>query len=256
MVNYRILSASILLSSGFVCAAPLRPIEQELLSACKDGNQETLWRAFQQKQPININVSDDEGHTPIYLASNSGHSSIVKVLLNAQAKVNVKTESGETPLMAAVSHGFAEIAQLLIDANAELNAKDKLGRTALMKAAERGDCAMIKLLLATKKEEKSNTDKQNFWQKAEKKFEKFYNKILDKKLDLDKKDVQGDTALMIAAFNGHEEAVKMLIEANAKVDTLSDHGKSMLKKITARHAKIAQMLVKAQENQQKADKKK
>lgn len=50
--------------------------------------------------------------------------------------------------MLAVSHGDANVVRMLLEAGAKVNAQDEDGSTALMCASEHGHFEIIKLLLA------------------------------------------------------------------------------------------------------------
>ena len=60
-----------------------------------------------------INIQDDEGDTPLYMACHLGHKDIVKMLLDKQADVNIQTVTGTTPLAVACYQGHEEISELL-----------------------------------------------------------------------------------------------------------------------------------------------
>ena len=78
---------------------------------------------------VNKSTTDEEGHTPLTLASLNGKVDAVGVLLEAGADVNKRTSDGETPLFLAlkltlcdseqVKQDMAKIAALLREAGAQ-----------------------------------------------------------------------------------------------------------------------------------------
>jgi uncharacterized protein len=86
--------------------------------------------------------------TPLSLACTTGDSSVIEVLLKAGADVNAATADGATPLMLAAASGSADAAKLLLDHGANVNAKEGAhGQTALMFAAAKNRTAAIEVLL-------------------------------------------------------------------------------------------------------------
>lgn len=61
----------------------------------------------------NLDVQDNQGKTPLYVAAYFGRQEIVEELLSAGAQVNLATGKGTTPLAIAVKKGHFEIAKML-----------------------------------------------------------------------------------------------------------------------------------------------
>ena len=75
-------------------------------------------------------------YTPLFLASKSGHSRVVDVLLRAGADPKRAATGGITSLMMAASSGEAESVRLLVEAGADVNAAEtERGQTPLIFAA-------------------------------------------------------------------------------------------------------------------------
>jgi ankyrin repeat protein len=89
------------------------------------------------------------GWTPLLVASQHGHPSVIATLLNAGADPNTPTTNGTTPLMLAAASGSAEALKLLLDKRVNVNAKESSrGETALMFAAAYNRLDAMKLLIA------------------------------------------------------------------------------------------------------------
>ena len=99
-------------------------------------------------------VKDRYGWTPLHSAAGSGHTDIVKLLLDAGADKDVKNENGYTPLHGAARYGHTDIVELLLDAGADMEVKVKRGWTPLHFAAFRGRTDIVKLLLDAGADEK------------------------------------------------------------------------------------------------------
>ena len=63
-------------------------------------------------------------------ANNHTGLSVIQSLLKAGAQLNITDENGQTPLMMAAKNGQTQIMDLLISAGADKNMKDKAGKTA------------------------------------------------------------------------------------------------------------------------------
>ena len=61
-----------------------------------------------------VNAKATDGATALYLASQNGHTGIVKSLLAAGADVNSKTRAGATALAIAKQRGHAEVVKVLL----------------------------------------------------------------------------------------------------------------------------------------------
>ncbi len=84
----------------------------------------------------NVNMTDDDGETPLMRAAEHGNLRAVDVLLKAGAHVNAKDEDGNTALMDAADKGHSDVVLRLIQSGADVNARDDEGETALSKAIE------------------------------------------------------------------------------------------------------------------------
>jgi ankyrin repeat protein len=121
----------------------------------------------------NSDVKDTYGRTPLWLAAESGHEAVVKLLLEKGAELEAKDYGdrtslwreakdygdqtslwreakdygGRTPLWLVAEHGHTAVVKLLLEKGAELEAKDHGRRTPLSRAAEEKHETMVKLLL-------------------------------------------------------------------------------------------------------------
>ena len=140
-------------------------------------------------QPIiglgaDINIRNDEGETPVMLASMMGHEVILASLLKAGAAINLVDVGGGGCLHMASGSGHIPCIALLLKNGVEVDLSDNTGTTALMMASSGGHKAAVSMLL----EAGASLDKQNG---------------------------QGMCALYSAVHGGHLDLVRMFLEAGS-----------------------------------------
>ena len=113
----------------------------------KDGNAETVQNLIEDG--ANIEIKDKKnGSTPLLWACQSGHTNVVKILLQNNANVFATSFCKKTSLHFASQSGNAEIVQILIDKGAHVDIKEKgNGQTPLLLACENGHINVVKALL-------------------------------------------------------------------------------------------------------------
>jgi ankyrin repeat protein len=103
-------------------------LNNSLILEAKAGNAEMVQYYVNQGADVNAKAPNHifrdkmtgPGCTALYLAANQGHAEVVKVLLEAGAKMNIGEPFGdETPLGAAIRKGHAEVVQILKEAGAK-----------------------------------------------------------------------------------------------------------------------------------------
>ncbi|CAG0908906.1 unnamed protein product, partial [Cyprideis torosa] len=92
-----------------------------------------------------VNVKDRRGQTPLFVATENNHHSVVEVLLAHGADSNVANKDKTSPLHKAEN---AKTARLLVEKGANIDCIDGKGRTALHLFCEWGRENVIKQLLS------------------------------------------------------------------------------------------------------------
>jgi len=220
-----------------------------------------------------VNAKDKYGRTPLYIANQQGHAEIVDLLrkyganeslhyaagagdiekvreLIAQhADVNQRDENGQTPLHRAVPMGHIDVAELLLNKGANINAKtqsDETGYTSLQLAADRGQLDMVKLLVAkgadvnTKRQKEGHKDRTAKSYALGRNYKEIVEFLYAHGADIPK--------IHLAAYRGHLETVKSLIEGGTEVDAKDDDGTPLHYAAMAGHEAIARFLIDATAN--------
>ena len=76
---------------------------------------------MRELEQLSMDIIDDDGATPLGLASRNGHVDVVKLLLNANANIEAADNIyGRTPLSWASRNGHVDVGNLLLNANANI----------------------------------------------------------------------------------------------------------------------------------------
>ena len=142
-----------------------------------------------------VNAKDNNGHTPLHLASFNSLNDIAAVLLIADAEVNARNNSGWTPLHWA---GSADMASRLIIAGANVNAKNSNEQTPLHVACYRGFSPSI------------------------------VEALLVAGANVNAKDNNGQTPLHLASNISDDSTVQVLLDAGADVNAMNNNGQTPL----------------------------
>lgn len=156
---------------------------QDALICAAEMGQDEILKILLRTGYVHVNETDCYGRRALSVAIEGGHKETLKLLLtraNDPVDVNVKDSDGRSPLMVAVT-GKAQgiVKDLLTMCKIDVNTKDDNEWTPLCWALSRGDKRMIALLLAADADRESTT-------------------------------IDGQTAAMLAAANGHEGLARIL----------------------------------------------
>lgn len=182
-------------------AACLRSIEEELQFGAMRGDMRRVTSAL--AAGANINVVDARGATPLMLATASVGADdvdIVNMLLQRRATSTSTDKNGWTALHHACRSGKTEVARLLTKAKCDLAQITADGKSTILLAVYEGKIGMVKNLLKHEACRRQMVDR---------------NKL-------------SCTALHFASQTGHSEVVKVLIDANAKVNAKDGDGRMPL----------------------------
>ena len=196
-----------------------------------------------------VNATDPDGTTALFLAAQNGHLEVVQALLAAKADVNAKTANGATALFIASAYGHLEVVRALLAANADVTVKRAGdGGTALFIAAQEGRLEVVKALLAAK----ADVDAKGIYgatpliQAAGLGHLEVVRALLAANADANAKPANGFTALMSASMSGHAAMVQALLAAKADVNAKAGNGFTALIQASQQgHLEVVQALLAA-----------
>ncbi|GFY72014.1 ankyrin repeat and KH domain-containing protein 1 [Trichonephila inaurata madagascariensis] len=172
--------------------------EKKLKGAKVKNHQDMNMKSQQEMHGTIPGIVCPEGNTPLMFACAAGHEDIVRILLDAGARVEDHNENGHTPLMEAASAGHVEVAKLLVERGASINThSNEFKESALTLACYKGHLEMVRFLLEAGADREHKTDEMH-------------------------------TALMEASMDGHVEVARLLLDSGAQVNMPADSFESPL----------------------------
>ena len=262
-------------------AEPLQTMEnspsesRELHRAAAAGDAESVKRLIDEN-PDEINSKDSHsGLAPLHEAARADHADVAQVLIAAGADPNDTTTHGnQTPLHLAAKVGAEEVCKILLEAGAGLWFEDEDDTTAIEVAIQEDNVELVKLfvdanvkwlsrprpyrfninylrspLLVALHSAASNNnteimkvllENRKIWlREVDTEFGGLYFEDI---LDGGGRSVN-NTALHLAAYNGHTGIAKLLVQAGAYVMTENrDHKTPIDLAYEQGHVNLAQML--------------
>jgi hypothetical protein len=102
----------------------------------------TISKALLEVQ-VDVNRRNHEGMNALMLASQRGHAEIVLLLIKAGAVMDEQTAQGSTALMLACKRGHEKCAEVLVSMGAEIYMRDRRFRTARDTALRRNHTSLL-----------------------------------------------------------------------------------------------------------------
>ena len=149
-----------------------------------------------------VNQATKDGRTPLIVASEEGHETLVEYLIKGGADCRAVTKAGKTALYNACERGHVNIASMLLEGGSDPSQQTCRKKIALYTAAEQGNVELVKVLLP-----------------------------FTKKADLFVETTYGTTPLFIATKSGSAEVKDLLVAFCSRGE------KPKRKKVTASLAK-------------------
>ena len=164
---------------------------------------------------IDPNIADKEhGMTALHVACVVGHLEVVDFLLSKGVHPDIGDNDGVTPLMVASYRGYYDIVKMLVSkCPSAVRSANSNGLTPLMYASVEGQVVIVQFLLMNGAQ--PNMADNNGWTALA--IATFYKQIeivkvlLEAGADPNIICKNGSSALMVASSNGHTEMVKLLL---------------------------------------------
>ncbi|XP_062849690.1 oxysterol-binding protein-related protein 2 [Trichomycterus rosablanca] len=168
----------------------------------------------------------NSGWTTLHLASYFGQKDIVEELLKTEVDLNGQNDEGDTALHLAALSGRKEVVLLLLryDASATL-----LNGSAQSPRDITEDDEVITMLEAAERREDRKMEERLLGATREGNMTDLAQLLSSNRPpDVNCKDSEGNTALLIAASRGHKECVDILLNSGANINAINKKGQSVL----------------------------
>jgi ankyrin repeat protein len=184
-----------------------------LLDAATRGDSSEVRAALRAGQAIN--QKNTKGQTALMIASSKGAADVVRLLLNEGATVDVRDNEGYTALGYAAFAGDANSVRQLLRAGANLSTRTNNGYTPLYFAAASGDVETVRAILSDQGYGRERALGFPLHGAAAYDRTEVIGYLIDEDFDVDERDQNGQTPVMVAARNNKPAAVRAFIQAEA-----------------------------------------
>ena len=152
--------------------------------------------------------------TPLHYASNQGHTSIVKSLLDAGVDINRQDQYGRSPIQLAAMYGHVATVRVMLSYGANVNVIDRWGKSPLDSAESRGYYKIAVLLLYDGATPNPNDSYLHalLCAAAAYGYSEVVLKLIRAGAEPQKKDEYGITPFQTAKQAGHEKTAQILLE--------------------------------------------
>jgi len=178
-----------------------------------------------------INVSNNQGLTPLHVAAKKGNLIVLKALLERGANVNKKAGSlTMTPIQLASFNDNAAITLFLIEKGAHIDTNDNQGRTALKIASKLGNNNVVKALLkgGAKINKMQNLSSTALIEAVSGQQLETVNLLILSGANINATDEKGNTPLIIAAYKGNQKILTTLLDNGADVSLANNENQTAL----------------------------
>ena len=195
-----------------------------LLTACKLNRSFILeWLI---ENGIDINEKDKEGRNALMIASQNGNLDIIEILIENNIRINERDYDNKNALIYATENGNLEVVQYLVKKKININVCSfSKSWNALFYAIDKNYNDMATYLIDNDIDMYGNNIKNRYSKNIvslayEKKNISLINYMIEKGINLDCKDYNGETELINACNNNYREMVIFFIEKSTDIKCL------------------------------------
>lgn len=174
-----------------------------LFKAVQSDSLEVVELLLRDKQKQTFFVTRAERQwldTPLHRAASAGRRGIAKSLLSCHAPIEAVQRDGHTPLQLAVAHSKPAVVELLLEHGASIYHENNNRGTVLHMASRKGQLEILKLLLG----KDSSTSY------------------------LERRNLQGDTALFLAVLFQHVDCARLLLQHGSSIHAANNDQSNIL----------------------------
>jgi len=185
-----------------------------------------------------LELKTHDGNTALILTACVGDVQAINLLVSSGADLERTSQTGFSPLLCASEKGHLDAVIALVDAGSYLLHRNNEGKTALDLAQANGHGKIVEFLSSKMKEsneanfestKEAAVSKGQLWESAALgDFEQTKGIVTAKPSIIDEQDESGWTALLWAAYKGHSDTVKVLIDAGAYLKHRDSNGRTAL----------------------------
>ena len=210
-----------------------------LLLAASHGHTETV-RYLVNLPEVDVNQVGDD-FTALHWAGQEDYPNMVKVLIDAGADMDAEDENGCSPLLLASKQGCLDTVKMLLKAGADVCAADNKGATCLALAVCNGHTETVRYLLCLPEvdaNQSTNRGSTSLHLAVSQKHSDVVGMLIDAGADIEaNREGMSYTTLRCACEVGEREIVRMLLEAGADLCATDDDGDRCLA-LAAHHGHI------------------
>jgi len=202
--------------------------ERLLMEAVQKGDERGAEDCIRKGADPNLPVN---GMMPIHKASSLGHSGMIRLLIRKGADANAQDDSGRTALHWAVKSKQPEALRALAACHPDFEKPDIKGMTPLHKAISMDDEYLAELVLKYG----ANVDTPTrpglltplmlaIGLAHRSRSLSLVSRVLENRPGLDRRDINGKTALVHAIDSGNAKIVRKLLKARADITAVDSEG--------------------------------
>ncbi len=217
--------ANLLIKAGADIKAQNKRGFTPFITAVQNGADDVVQYYIQQGQ--NVNIRDNFGNSLLMTAISHQQPSVTKTLIRAHINLDTQNRDGYSPLIYSVISNQPKITYQLTKAGANIHLTDRKGNNALIYAIQQKSLASAKVLLEHGSDPNSYDFKgSSALMLALVNTPEIVPLLIQKGADINCKDDNGFTPLMIAACMKDKQNVKNLLNAGADVSAVNPAGQT------------------------------